>query len=210
MTSRHKSCLVLKVIDDYLYIVALSTRKKYTQSLKNPLGLSRTAKHMPTWLYIAKIFAKKQGYTSVKLYDAANIRFPETFTFLSSMTLLRDNTFVYAKYGFTTDDPRYQKVLDTLSTKRPQDIVEYTNDLQLRMLLRKSESWKDLYERLERFRLVYMAEHIMEMFGFDIRELQYYYACDVRTIKYIRYNYEPLKDVPHWLQVYSDRFMDVF
>lgn len=212
MTSRHKSCLVLKAIDNYLYISALSTRKKYTQTLKNPLGIGRNDKHMATWLYIAKVFAHKQGYKSLKLYDAANIRFPETFCFLSAITLLKENTFVYNKYGFTTYDPRYLKVLSVLIERVPQDLIECTNHLQLKMILRKSTSWQDVYKRLEHFKLVYLCEHIIELFGFDIKELQFYYTYDVSNdnMQCTNYSYEILKEVPHWLQVYSDRYMDVF
>jgi hypothetical protein len=199
-TKYHRSCLVVRIHEGVLYIEGLSTRRR-DQVLKNPLGLPRHGKHLREWLYIAEAYANYHGIPEIRLYDAANVYVENRYYFLSCCTLLRDNQFLYEKYGFQA--PECSDVRNLLQKTCPSDIP--CNDLILRNVLRRSTSWPEVYARLVRQNRPFLCEELFESLGFQIKDLQFWYTksvgpCPVQIEKTVDIS------LPWY---HSDRWMDV-
>lgn len=95
----HRSCLVMTLSGTSCLINGISTYTKGFVERKNPLRIS--SNHLGMWLAIANDIAYQNGCTNLELFDAANVldRYGE-MQFLSKLILVRENKFVYEKYGF--------------------------------------------------------------------------------------------------------------
>jgi hypothetical protein len=214
MTRKHKSCLVVRVEQHgkSAVVEGLSMFCKKTGERKNPLMLHKD--HMKTWLAVADAFALFLGIKKLRLFDAANVVFPDgTFAFLSHCTLLRDGSFLYTKYGYVPDKPyTYESVMECLRRK-PCDFAKQTDNASVRTMLKTCETWKEVYEKLGKCKEKYnLLENVFLAMGIHtISELQMQYSkrvC-VRSSSLMKLFLNPIEP-PSWLVSYSDRWMDIY
>lgn len=201
-TEYHRSCLVLRIDNDTLYIDGLSTRRRRDQILKNPLGLPRQSKHMHIWLQIAEAFARYHNLIRIKLFDAANIVVDSRYIFLSSLLLLRDNQFLYEKYGYFATECEEIKVF--LKNQSPN--ATKVQNIYLQNVLRRSSTWREVYDRLVRQRRQYLAEDLLESFGYFMPKLQYWYTKNVEETSVVITEIKQIPKVPWY---HSERWLDV-
>jgi hypothetical protein len=103
MKADHRSCLILNLHETTCSIESISTWTKGFGARKNPLRIN--GGHLRVWLSVANDIAYLNGCTTIELFDAANVLAEDgVIQYLSRLMLLRDERFVYERYGFEAQD----------------------------------------------------------------------------------------------------------
>jgi len=182
MKADHRSCLILTMRGTTCAIDGISTWTKGFVERKNPLRL--TARHLETWLSIANDLAYLNKCTVLELFDAANVLAHDgVLQFLSRLTLLRNDTFLYEQYGF-----------ESIDAERADGIRDRVKSLR--------DSGLSAHDPTSR------VDHAFDQAGLEVPSMQMRFERLVSKPSIVM-SVEPI--VPKkWMDKYTDAVMDVY